>query len=337
MEDSKNWLDVEKYLDQKEHELLAKEGVILPPDHKKGYKYTPKVKIVQKLPWEVCPVPMCPPQSNSQNWIHKDVNFEIGQGIAYLTLNRPDTNNALTDSVMLAIHDAVSELHSRIGDIRVLVLRAEGKMFSAGQLPSAFSDAAALSDADNRKAVATHMKFLYYFQCLPQFTIALVQGSAMGSAIGLLAVCDMVCAVKAARFAVNEVKLCSAPASYTSFVAQKVGVSNAMRILCMCENLTADKMKELGFVNEVVGEAAEFSEIVIEVCENLTATAPNATARSKRLVQNVARSPFTEAVIDYTGMELATIRVDKEAVAGMVAIQARVKPYWAETPIKPLY
>jgi methylglutaconyl-CoA hydratase len=337
MATSTNWLEVEKYLDEKEAELLAKEGIVLPADHKKGYKYTPKVKIVQKYPWDVIPTPIQIPKAGSKNWIHKDVNFEFGKGVAYLTLNAAATNNALNDSVITALHDAAYELHQRIGDIRMVVLRAEGKMFSSGSLPSSFSDNAALSDADNRKVLANYMKFLYYWQLLPQYTIALVQGSVMGTAVGLLAACDSVASLKTARFAVNDTKLGATPASITSFVTQKVGLSNAVRMLCICENLTAEKMKDLGLVNDIVNEEAEFSGIITDACELLVQCAPRAVNRSKLLVQNVARSALAEAVIEYTGDQLASIRVDKEARAGMVAVQARLKPFWAEVPMEPLY
>merc|ERR1711908_162992 len=69
------------------------------------------------------------------------------------------------------------ELHNR-NDVRVVVLRAAGKMFCAGASPAAFTDAAAQSTSDNRKAIGSFMKFLFYFQNLPQFTIHCVRGQA---------------------------------------------------------------------------------------------------------------------------------------------------------------
>jgi len=336
MADSKDWLEVERFLEQKERELLAKEGIVLPEDHLNGYKYAPKVKIARKNPWDVLPVPNAVPKCRSANWLHKDVNFEIGRGIAYLTLCRPDANNALNDTISQALHDACAELHNR-SDVRVVVLRAEGKMFCAGSDPKSFADAHAMSDADNRKAASSFLKFLYYFQSLPQFTIGLVQGSAMGTGIGLLACCDLVCAVRAARFTASEVKLGACPATIAPFVTQKVGVTNAVRMLCTAENLTADKCLEMGLLNHVVDDEAEFNSIVAETCEKVTLCAPLAMSRSKKLAQNVAKQPVTFGVIAYTGEELAAIRVAPEAQAGFAAVVAKTKPYWADAKIKPLY
>lgn len=336
MADSKNWLEVENYLDEKERELLAKEGIILPPDHLKGYKYAPKTRISHKHPWDVPAVANAVPRCRSANWIHKDVNFEIGMGIAYITMNRPDTNNGLSDSIVQALHDACCELHQR-PDVRVVVLRAEGKMFCAGSDPKSFADAQAQSDSDNRKAVCSFMKFLYFFQSLPQFTIGLAQGSAMGGGLGLLAACDVAIAVKAARFTVSEVKLGACPATIAPFVTQKVGVTNAKRILCTAENLTADKCKDMGLLNFVVEEESDFSPIVADTCEKLTLCAPIAMSRSKKLAQNVTHQPVTVNLMEWTGSELGQIRVADEAQAGFAAVIAKTKPHWADTKIKPLY
>merc|ERR1712080_608853 len=103
MGDSKDWIEVEKYLEQKEGEALEAEGIVLPPEHLKGYKYTPKTKIARKHPWEVHPVPNAKSTCWSANWNHKCVTFEVGAGIAYLTLSQPENNNALNDDIMLAL------------------------------------------------------------------------------------------------------------------------------------------------------------------------------------------------------------------------------------------
>jgi len=333
---SSDWAEIESYLEKKEQELLKKDGIVVPAGHLSGYKYSPVTKVVDKQTWEVTPVPNCSPKCSSANWSHTDVNFELGEGIAYITLNRPDANNALNDTISQGLHDACFELYHR-KDIRIVVLRAEGKMFCAGGDPKSFADAAAMSDADNRKAAVSFMKFLYFFQSLPQFTIGLAQGSAMGSGIGLLAACDMVAAVTTARFTVSEVKLGTCPATIAPFVTRKIGPTNAKRMLCTAENISAPMAKQMGLITDVVDDEMDFSKYVENLCEKLTLCAPMASARSKKLVQNVSGRPLSVKLLEYTGGELADIRIGEEAIKGMVAVQAKTKPYWAETPIKPLY
>lgn len=334
--DSKSWLEVEAKLEAKERELLEKEGIIVPEGHLDGYKYRPKRVFAEKHKWDCAATPNQYPKCKSDNWSHSDVNFEIGQGIAYITLNRPASNNALNDTISQGLHDAVFELQHRL-DVRIVVLRAEGKMFCAGGDPKSFSDAVAMTDADNRKASISFMKFLNFLSGLPQFVVGLVQGSTMGSGIGLLCACDMVIAVNSARFTVSEVKLGTAPVTIAPFLVGKVGPTVAKRMLCTAENMSAEAAKHAGLIQQIVEDEMDFSNAVAGICEKLTLCAPIATSRSKKLVTNVAQRPLSTQLLDYTGQELSTIRVGHEAVIGMVAIQAKTKPAWAEVPIKPLY
>lgn len=330
-----DWLTIERQLDLKEAELLRKEGVNVSQGHVDGYKYRPKIVHAEKFPWEVLPMPSYQMQCSSGNWSHPDLKFEVGEGIVYLTINRPDANNALNDTLSQALHDATVELHQR-KDIRVVVLQAAGKLFCAGGDSRIFADAAAMTDADNRKAAVSFMKFLYAFQCLPQFTVGLAQGSAMGSGVGLLCACDMVVAVKGARFTVAEVKLGTTPATIAPYLSRKVGASHAKRLLCSAENITAEAAKTIGLVTQVVDSEADFQEVLEKVCEKMTLAAPLAAARAKRLCQNVSLQPLTTKLLEYTGGELASIRIGEEAIKGMIAVQAKTKPFWAETPVKPM-
>mmetsp|Transcript_34021 Transcript_34021/g.97854 ORF Transcript_34021/g.97854 Transcript_34021/m.97854 type:complete len:340 (-) Transcript_34021:62-1081(-) len=331
-----DWVEIEKALEKKEMELMKKEGVIVPDNHLDGYKYMPATKIVDKQSWDVLPLPNRVPKCTSANWSYTDVNFELGDGIAYITLNRPDANNALNSGISEALHDATFELHRR-KDIRIVVLRAEGKMFCAGGDPKSFADAAAMSDADNMKQAVSFMKFLYFFQCLPQFSVGLAQGSAMGSGIGLLAACDVVVAVSSARFTVSEVKLGTSPLTIAPFLTRKVGAAFAKRMLCTADNISAPEAKRMGLITDVVDDEMDFSKYVESVCDKVTLCAPIAASRAKRLVQNVSQRPLSLKLLEYTGGELADIRIGEEAIKGMVAVQAKTKPFWAENPIKPLY
>ncbi|CAK9075823.1 1, partial [Durusdinium trenchii] len=252
-----------------EAELLQKEGSNLKEEHLNGYRYVPTIKVVDKASWDTFAVPHIRPTCTSETWYHKDLLFEIGEGIAYLTLNRPDVNNVLSASMAQALQDATCELHQR-RDIRIVVLRAEGSMFCAGGDPKHFFDALAMSERDDRKAAIGFMKFLFWFQSLPQFTVGLAQGSAMGSGIALLCACDMVLAASNARFTCSEVKLGFCPAAIAPFLTRKVGSAFAKRLLCMAENISAEQAKRMGLVSDVVEEEGEFSDYMKEICEKVT-------------------------------------------------------------------
>merc|ERR1712232_356599 len=115
------------------------------------------------------------------------------------------------------------------------------------------------------------------------------------------------------------------------------GPAYAKHILCTGENFSAAKAKSMGLISDVVEDEMDFSKYVESICDKITLCAPNAAQRAKRLVQNVSLRPLSMKLLEYTGGELADIRIGEEAVKGMVAVQAKTKPYWAENPIKPLY
>jgi 1,4-dihydroxy-2-naphthoyl-CoA synthase len=252
----RSWLEIEDELDRREREDLAELGIELPPGMKKTQLLSSDVdgdvglalpKEVSK-PWEH-PVGWgdLKPSCTSKNWKHKDVKLEIGDGIAYLTLNAPERKNSLNFDVQDAFQDACMELQTR-KDIRVVVLKAEGSMFCSGGDPKWFQDCAKLPDEENNKGSMQFAKFLYMFQTLPQLTIAMVQGHAMGGGVGLASICDVVIAIKNAQFVLSEVRLGVIPATISPYVVAKIGVANAKRLFCTAENLKAEEARQMGLV-----------------------------------------------------------------------------------------
>merc|ERR550514_397102 len=92
---------------------------------------------------------------------------------------------------------------------------------------------------------------------LPQFTICLVNGSAMGGGVGCVCCCDYVISVKKAYIVLSEVKIGVIPATISPYVVSKLGVSNCKRLMCTAENMTARRCHELGMVDVVVENMKE--------------------------------------------------------------------------------
>lgn len=217
------------------------------------------------------------PSCTSKNWKHKDVKLEIGDGIAYLTLNAPERKNSLNFDVQDAFQDACMELHTR-KDIRVVVLKAEGSMFCSGGDPKWFQDCAKLPDEENNKGSMQFAKFLYMFQTLPQLTIAMVQGHAMGGGVGLASICDVVIAIKNAQFVLSEVRLGVIPATISPYVVAKIGVANAKRLFCTAENLKAEEARQMGLVQYVCESEDEMKKKLVECCKGAAMCGPEAVA-----------------------------------------------------------
>merc|ERR1712216_924766 len=127
------------------------------------------------------------------------------------------------------------------------------------------------------------LKSFQAFRALPQFTIAVSQGSAIGMGVALLCTCDLVVSRKTARFTFPEAKM-GVTASILPFVATRTGAAKAGRLFCTADQITAEKAKEFGIVDELVGTPEE-AKSLIHSCTKLTQCAPGAVAGHKQLLQ----------------------------------------------------
>jgi len=317
-------------------------------------------------PWQKSPNPKpdlgwYSPTCGFENWHHQDVKIEIGQGIAYINMNRPNENNKMNDSVLVGLLDALFSLHFR-PDIRLVVFSGEGKLFSEGAEPGTTGDGifqkappqphvvkhvtalaekatrhGAFPDGETKVGQLLKMKMWHTWMTLPQFTLALVNGSAMGDGVGCVCCCDMGIAVKGAYFTLADVTMGLIPAIVSPYVVAKIGVGNAKRMIASAENMSAEKAKKCGMINEIVDSVEEAHKMIGEISGVLTACGPRSVEAAKQLVIGVGGMPITEPLMFYTGRMLAQVTVSDEATVGMVCLQARKPKPWEETPIKPLH
>merc|ERR1712039_864209 len=135
---------------------------------------------------------------------------------------------------------------------------------------------------------------------LPQFTICLANGSAMGGGVGCVCCCDYIISVKKAYFVLSEVKIGVIPATISPYVVAKLGESNSKRFFCAAENLAAARAKELGIVNEVVADMQEGQDRIKAMCELMSSCSPDTVCRVKRLVFCCSGRPFDEGLLFQT-------------------------------------
>lgn len=338
--EGKGWDAIEKLIAKDEREALAKEGIYLPSNHLDGYKYFKKKMIGAgtaeiKQPWEISVLPdskYAKVKCTAAKWTHKTVQFTIGHGIAYITFNDAATKNALTDDTIQALSDCIAELKQR-KDVRMVVLKAEGSMFCSGNEPKSYQENVNKNENDNKNNVTCLAKFFHSFSKLPMFTVALCQGSVMGSGVALLCVCDMVVSVKDAHFQCNDCKLGVVPAAALPYIVSKIGPSASKRFLCMAENFSAADAFDCGLVQEIVETPDDLTTRLKKISEQMSLCGPTSVTYSKNLAANIGGQPITPVLMNYSADMLAMVRKSTEADAGMKAVLARKKPYWAEDPI----
>ena len=175
----------------------------------------------------------------------------VEAGVARVTLNRPEKRNALDRATVAALSAELRRCADNAA-VRVVQLTGAGKAFCTGadltemQAQAGASEAANLADAEQLAALFALL------DSMPKPTLARVNGDGYGGALGLIAACDIVVAVDAAKFAFTEVRLGIIPAVISPFVLGKIGESAARRYFLTAETLSAAALKELGLVHEVV-------------------------------------------------------------------------------------
>ena len=196
-------------------------------------------------------------------------------GVAILTLNRPEVHNAFDDALIADLSSALNELAADTA-VRVVVLSANGESFSAGadlnwmRRMSAYSEDENFRDA---QALATLMRTLHG---LAKPTVARVHGPAYGGGVGLVACCDIAVASREAAFSLSEARLGLIPAVISPYVIAAIGERMAHRYFLTAERFDAAEAWRIGLVHELAADEAALDDAVGNLVEALLAAGSQA-------------------------------------------------------------
>ena len=248
-------------------------------------------------------------------------------GVATITLNRPQVHNAFNADVIELLSEILDDLAGADG-VRVVMLDATGKSFSAGADLNWMKQAARFTAEENREDARALGEMLRRLNRLPKPTVALVQGSAFGGGVGLMAACDIVVAVSDAAFSLSEVKLGLIPATIAPYVVAAIGERQARRYFLTGERFDAEAARRIGLVHELVEDEPALIAAGERIVERLFTAAPGALAEAKELVEAVAGKPIDGHLIEDTARRIAERRAHDEAREGIAAFLEKRKPDW---------
>jgi methylglutaconyl-CoA hydratase len=251
------------------------------------------------------------------------------RGVATLTMNRPELHNAFDDSLIAELTDALRELDED-PDVRVVVLAASGKSFSAGADLNWMRRMADYSYEQNLADAEGLAELMRTLDTLSKPTIALVQGAAYGGGVGLVACCDIAIATVRASFCLSEVKLGLIPAVISPYVIAAVGSRSARRYFLSAESFDAGEAYLLGLVHQVVADERELAAASDRMTAQLLANGPAAMAAAKVLIAAVAGRQVDDALIADTAGRIADQRSSLEGREGLSAFLEKRKPSWGE-------
>jgi enoyl-CoA hydratase/carnithine racemase len=239
-----------------------------------------------------------------------------------ITLNRPEHRNALSTPLMLELTELL-ERHSARPDVRAIVLRASGSVFSAGHDLKELIDR---SLAEERQIFEACTRLMQTIQQVPQPVIAAVQGMATAAGCQLVATCDLAVASEAARFATPGVKIglfCSTPMVALS---RNIGRKRALEMLLTGKPVNAHTAADWGLVNRVVA-AEELDTAALELAHQVASASP--------LILRIGKQAFyrqidvaQDAAYDMMSETMAENAMTSDAQEGMSAFLEKRPPTW---------
>lgn len=251
-------------------------------------------------------------------------------GTAIITLNRPEKHNAFNADVIATLSDMFETLRANTDEVRMVVLRGAGPSFSAGADLEWMKAAADWTHDDNEEDALGLARMLRRLHDLPQLTVALVQGAAMGGGAGLVAACDVAIAVKDTKFRFSEVRLGLTPATISPFVVRAIGPRWAKALFATAEGFDGDFAHKIGLVQYVVDSADDLDDTLEMVAKLVFAAAPGAVAAAKALVDEVTGQEIDDRLGKQTAKLIADRRVSKEGREGLSAFLEKRKPVWVK-------
>lgn len=187
---------------------------------------------------------------------YASILFEVADGVATLTLNRPDKLNSFTSDMHAEVRDALFRVKED-ESVRCLLLTGAGRGFCAGQDLSDRAVAPGQEMPDLGQSIETNYNPLVRtLRALEMPVIAAVNGVAAGAGANIAFACDLVLAGRSASFIQAFCKLGLVPDSGgTWFLPKLVGTQRAMALAMLGEKVTAEEAERLGMIHKAVDDA----------------------------------------------------------------------------------
>lgn len=247
-------------------------------------------------------------------------------GVARVTLNRPELRNAFDDALIGKLSQAFAEL-AVDRSVRMIVLAGNGPAFCAGADLNWMKRMAGYSYEENLADAKGLADMLAALDRLPKPTIARVHGPVFAGGTGLVAACDIAVGTPEAKFCLSEAKLGLSPATISPYVIRAMGERLARRYLLTAEVFDAQEAHRIGMLSLLV-PAGELDAAVAELVKHLLAGGPESHAKIKALIRDVAGRRPDDAVAAETAKRIAEIRGSAEGREGIAAFLEKRKASW---------
>jgi methylglutaconyl-CoA hydratase len=256
----------------------------------------------------------------------KFIEYSVLDRIAFITLNRPEKRNALSNQLVAELKESFSKAEED-DRVKVVILKAIGEAFSAGADLEYLQQLQEFSYEQNY-ADSNHLKELFVqIYSLKKVVIAQVQGHAIAGGCGLATVCDFTFATPEAKFGYTEVKIGFIPAIVMVFLIRKIGESRSRQLLLSGNLINADQAKRIGLINEIVSKEELEEEVIHFAAQLVVSNSAHSMSITKQMMSKVQSLPLDEALTFAAEMN-AKVRESADCKRGVAAFVDKQKITW---------
>jgi methylglutaconyl-CoA hydratase len=222
------------------------------------------------------------------------IEYGVEQGVARITLNRPEKRNALNPELISAVKRGLTE---SAGDpkVRVVLLAGAGTDFCSGADLAGLDRTADESVMDHLDTARALAEIFLLMRNHPRPVVAAVRGRALAGGCGVATACDLILATETAQFGYPEVKIGFVPAMVMAILRRSVSEKRAFELITTGEIITAGQAHAVGLINRVYPDA-EFDARVEDYVAALASRSPSAVSLSKNLLYHMDAMSFDAAI-----------------------------------------
>ena len=258
------------------------------------------------------------------------LRLERDGAVAWLVLDRPERRNALTHAMMIELEHAFGALAAD-ADCRVVVLRGSGGHFCAGGDLDAMADMPpAPADGEADPLVPTYRQFgnaLLALNSLPQASIAVVEGSAVGGGFGMACCCDVVVLHENARFGLPEPKVGFIPSQIVPFIVRRIGEGATRDLAVTARLIDGTEAHRLGIGRYLCRDGTAVERTVQALIDDVLKLEPHAVRVVKELVM-ACDGREIEPVLDQAAEHLVGLLRRPQATEGIRHFMSKSLPPW---------
>ena len=247
-------------------------------------------------------------------------------GVATVTLNRPEVNNAYNGEMIDGLLAGLDALGGTEG-LRAVVLKGNGKHFQAGADLKWINAVRKASPEENLRVSRATAEAVQRLNVQPVPSVALVHGGCFGGGTGMIAACDVVLAADNAMFSIAEVRWGLHASIIIPQLADAIGVRQLRRYALTGERFGADEAVRIGLAHKVVPLAA-LEEEGARIVAHLLANGPGAIAETKAWVLRSTRSDLDEKEFAALIESHAAKRQSPEAAEGLASFAEKRAAKW---------